>query len=244
MRRLTRLLAPLVLLALLASPWLLPARVFAQAQVVGPPFNGVLITYTASVGAVNTAANVPLFSALIPAGLLATPGVTNVAAVVGGTGGVVPTGWTNMPAPLHLSLKGTVQTTGTPVLNMGVSYGKGVANNASVAIINGFTMPTLPSTGGGTNPFNLDCWVTPVATASGVGVAPGSVFLTCSAQIASAAQVSTGGFSGPLHFVQATYSGPSFSIASPQELNVIMNWSAASAVNAIYIQSATITMGH
>lgn len=239
MRRLTRFLAPLVLVVLLASPWLLPARVFAQAQITGPPFNGVLITYTASVGAVNTAANVPLFSALIPAGLLATPSVGNVAAVVGSTGGVVPTGWTNMPAPLHLALRGTITTTGTPLINMGVSYGKGVANNASVAILNAAIMPALPSIGGGTNPFNLDCFVIPVATASGVGVAPGSVFLTCEARIATGNQFNT-----VQGFAAATYSGPSFSIASPQELNVIMNWSAASAVNALYIQSATITMGH
>lgn len=244
MRRLTRLLVPFVLLALLASPWLLPARVFAQAQVTGPPFNGVLITYTASVGVVNTVTHTPIFSALIPAGLLATPSHANVAAVVGGTGGVVPTGWTNMPAPLHLSLRGSIQTTGTPNINVGVSYGKGVANNASVALINGFVAPTITAAAG-TVPFLLDCFVIPVATASGVGVAPGSVFLTCDATIASSSQVTTNMPTGThFRFLQSTYSGPSFNIASPQELNVIWAWGAASAVNALYIQSATITMGH
>ena len=240
MRRLTRLVTPLALLVLL----LLPTRVGAQAQITGPPFNGVLIPWVASVGAVNTGAQVPLFSALVPAGLLATPPVANVAAVVGSTGGVVPTGWTNMPAPLHLALRGSITMTGTPSINLGVSYGKGVANNASVALINGFGGIALGSTGGGTNPFNLDCWVVPVATASGVGVAPGSLFLTCRAEIASSTQVTSSNAGGPWIFVQSTYSGPSFNIAYPQELNVIWNWSAASAVNAVYIQSATITMGH
>ena len=80
--------------------------------------------------------------------------------------------------------------------------------------------------------------------AVGVGVAPGSVFLTCEAKIASSTQVTSSNAGGPWIFVQSAYSGPSFNIASPQELNVIWNWSAASAVNAVYIQSATITMGH
>jgi len=226
MRRFLALTLALVLMTL--------APASAQPPIAPIVANGVIVSTTASIGVVNTIQAQTLWAGLIPPGLLATPPAANVAAVISGVGGGQIQGFTTGPAPLHLSLTGSVQTGSSGTMQLGVNYGGGASGSATVSLINGFS----PAASAGPAPFRVDCWLIPVATASATAAAPQSLVLSCRAELVSATPTQ------PNIFNANGFTSTTFNLASPNVMNVTWQWGAAGAGNEIKIYGSTLTIGY
>lgn len=260
LRRWSTLVLAFVALALIVEwePFIPPNPLVGVAQVKAQPSffpsrgGNQLIMYTASQSVVNSTTASNIFTGIIPAALFATPPSANVAATIGGGLSSVQTMsafTTGMPAPLHVSLKGIFEwAAGT--INMGVNFGGGQTGAATIALVNAFTPSAAVGSvaaGGASaaaqmSPIDIDCWIVPVATASGTLNSLGSALLSCRAEIPNGTSA-TPVYSNATIFKAANYTSTAFQAASPQVLNVIWQWGTANAANSLVIQGVSVTMG-
>jgi len=197
----------------------------AQAQTLPPQFfvvNQSIAAYTtASIAMANTVNEVTLFQYNIPPGLLQISSSSTV----------------NSSVPLHLMLKGTIDTSGTPIpLNLGVNLG---GSTSTVTLVNGVT----PQNSLTAAPFAIDCWILPISTSSTSGIGGITHVMECAAHWATtttAASVATETFFNGL--VRGT---TSLASATGTQINVLGRWgTGANNANAINIYGGVLIIGN
>jgi hypothetical protein len=244
MRRMLRTVALALLIALAVdwAPGMPPTPLLGVAQTRGQsvapiPAFGTMIYSGASVTAVNTANEVSAFQYIIPAGFTAS--ATTVGAVgsdyfVGdtATGFKAPVLW-GVPQPMHLRMVGTIAAAAAANINIGINFGTAVTG-APQTVASVTLNPTIPGaiTAPPLLPTKLDLWITPLASGTATPNSPNSNNVMIYAQWSLP-------LGGPLlgnlatQSVLSTMTIANINMASPNVLNVVMRWGAASNANSL-----------
>ncbi len=226
----------------LAVLLVLPAAASAQTviPILGP--GGVLAYSNASMTAVNTIADITLFSYQIPAGLIATGTTAGATVPILGTtmtaGALMAT-----PVPLHLRMIGDITTnqgvSGPGTFNLGIGLG---ASTATITLASAVApLPNLVQ-----RAAQIDVWISPIATTTATPNTPNSgntVYL--SARLRFDNTQSNGGtvanvasetiINGNVIGTISTQTAPTFT--------VIWKWSSASQTNNVTFRNRIFKVG-
>lgn len=232
-----RMVAILLVLGLLLAP----LAAWAQPFSYGGYAQGVVMYSTASVSCSNTASACSLWSSTIPGALTATTANTNWS----------PSGVATPPG-LHLTLLGALNTNvaidGPGLMNLGVNYGGGVTGVATIALVNAYA----PMNGLRSAPVQIDVWVSPIATGTSTSLpAGGAGYVFLRGRMTYAGAANTASIWGPagsatettFNAIVAGSTGGAF-LASAEQLNVIVQWSSASATNSFNIYNGVLVFGN